>query len=185
MSELPMFLSDLQLLRQIIESSAVGTVMTDALQGDQPIVYVNPAFERLSGYPAAELLGRNCRLLQGHDQDQSGVREIRQAIEQRQSVTVILRNYRRDGTLFYNELTLSPVRSAAGTVTHFVGFLNDVTAREEARLHEARLTSTLGRMTDGFVSLDQNLNYTYINAAAAGIAGKRPEELIRIPFKQV
>ncbi|GGL94563.1 hypothetical protein GCM10010840_35780 [Deinococcus aerolatus] len=155
--------------------------MTDALQDDQPIVYVNPAFERLSGYSAAELLGRNCRILQGHDHDQPGVREIRQAIEQQQQVTITLRNYRKDGTLFYNELTLNPVRDATGTVTRFVGFQNDVTAREEARLHEAQLhgqlTSTLGRMTDGFISFDQHLNYTYLNAAAASIAGKRPEEL--------
>ncbi|SMB82956.1 PAS domain S-box protein [Deinococcus hopiensis] len=181
MSELPVLLSDLRLLRQIIESSTVGTVVTDALQDDQPIVFVNPAFERLSGYSAAELLGRNCRLLQGHDHDQAGVGELRQAIGQQQSVTVTLRNYRRDGTLFYNELTLSPVRDPAGTVTHFVGFQNDVTAREEARLHEAQLllqlTSTLGRMTDGFVSLDRNLNLIYLNAAAASISGKRPEDL--------
>ncbi|PTA68183.1 PAS domain S-box protein [Deinococcus arcticus] len=181
MSELPVLLSDLQLLRQVIESSAVGTVITDALHGDQPIVYVNPAFERLSGYSAAELLGRNCRLLQGDDHDQPGVHEIRQAIEQQQSVTVTLRNYRRDGTLFYNEFTLSPVRNAAGTVTHFVGFQNDVTAREEARLHEAQvhqqLVSTLERMTDGFVSLDRDLNFIYLNAAAARISGKRPADL--------
>ncbi|WP_184136821.1 PAS domain S-box protein [Deinococcus humi] len=168
-------------MRQVIESSAVGTVMTDALQNDQPIVYVNPAFERLSGYSAAELLGRNCRLLQGHDRDQPGVRELHQAIEQQHSQTVTLRNYRKDSTLFYNELTLNPLRDATGTVTHFVGFQHDVTAREEARLHEdqlhGQLTSTLGQMTDGFVSLDRDLNYIYLNAAAARIAGKRPEEL--------
>ncbi|UQN09288.1 PAS domain S-box protein [Deinococcus sp. QL22] len=181
MSELPMLLSDVQLLSQVVGSSVVGTVITDALQDDQPMVYVNPAFERMSGYLAAELLGRNCRLLQGHDRDQPGVREIRQAIEQQQSVTVTLRNYRQDGRLFYNELTLSPLRSAAGTVTHFVEFHNDVTAREEARQHEAQLqqqlASTLGRMTDGFVSLDRDLNFIYLNAAAASISGHRPEDL--------
>ncbi|SMB85188.1 PAS domain S-box protein [Deinococcus hopiensis] len=182
MSELPMLLSDLQLLRQVIASSAVGTVITDALQDDHPIVYVNPAFERLTGYPAAEIVGHNCRFLQGHSHDQPGAREIRKAMQQQQSVTVTLRNYRKDGTLFYNELSLSPVRNAAGTVTHFVGFQNDVTAREEARHHEAQvhqqLISTLNRMTDGFVSLDRDLNFVYLNAAAAAISGQRPEDFI-------
>ncbi len=144
---------DPQLLSQAIAACTIGVIMTDARQDDQPIVYVNPAFEALSGYAADEILGRNCRFLQGQDRDQPGVEEIRQAMAQQRSTTVILRNYRKDGTLFYNELSLSPVHDASGTLTHYLGFQNDVTAREEAR---RQLTSTLERVTDGFVSFDKH-----------------------------
>ncbi|GGM00650.1 hypothetical protein GCM10010841_06570 [Deinococcus aerophilus] len=160
----------------------VGVVVADARQDDYPILYVNPAFERLTGYPAAELLGRNCRFLQGEDRDQEARQDIWQALAQGEATTTILRNYRKDGTLFYNELTLSPVFDAAGTLTHYLGFQNDVTAREKALRgeHHARqqLTATLTRVTDGFVSFDRDWNVTYINEAAAGLAQRRPEDFL-------
>nr|WP_280527632.1 GAF domain-containing protein [Deinococcus humi] len=106
-----------------------------------PIIYVNPAFERMSGSPASEALGRNCRFLQGQDRDQAARKDLRQAIAAGRSTTVILRNYRLDGTLFFNELTISPIHDAAGTVTHFLGFQTDVTKRETA---SALMTSLQG-----------------------------------------
>ncbi|WP_161883475.1 PAS domain S-box protein [Deinococcus alpinitundrae] len=127
---------DPQLLSQAIAACTVGVVMTDARQHDHPIVYVNPAFEALSGYTADEILGHNCRFLQGQDRDQPGVQEIRQALVEQRSTTVTLRNYHKDGTLFYNELSLSPVHDASGTLTHYLGFLNDVTAREKAQAEQ-------------------------------------------------
>jgi len=123
---------DPQLLSQAIAACTVGVIMTDARQDDHPIVYVNPAFEALSGYAADEVLGRNCRFLQGQDRDQPGIQEMRQALAEQRGTTVTLRNYRKDGTLFYNELTLSPVHDVSGSLTHYLGFQNDVTAREEA-----------------------------------------------------
>ena len=165
---------DSRLLSQAIAACTAGVIMTDARQDDHPIIYVNPAFERLSGYAAGEILGRNCRFLQGQDRDQTGIGEIRRAIAQGRSTAVTLRNYRKDGTLFHNELSLSPVRDAEGTLTHYLGFQNDVTAREEARQH---LAATLERITDGVVSFDQHLNCTYLNPAAASIVGRRPEEM--------
>ncbi len=170
-----MSVPDPQLLIHALTVSTIGVILTDARQDDHPIIHVNPAFETLSGYAADEILGRNCRFLQGQDRDQAGVEEIRQAIVEERSVTVTLRNYRKDGTLFYNELTLSPVHDASGTLTHYLGFQNDVTAREQAR---QRLTSTLERITDGVASVDQDMNLSYLNAAAASIAGQRPEDLI-------
>ena len=174
-------LAVLDVLRQVVEASAVGTVITDALQVDQPIVYANPAFETLTGYAASEILGQNCRFLQAHDQDQPEVCRLKDAVNRGATTTVTLRNYRKDGTLFHNEVTLSPIRAADGTVTHFVGYQNDVTAREEASLQGTRyrgqLTSVLDRVTDGFTSFDHDLNFIYLNAAAASISGKSPEEL--------
>ncbi|CAM4395725.1 PAS domain S-box protein [Deinococcus marmoris] len=178
----PALSPDLHLLSQAFAASVTGVVITDAQQPDLPIIFVNPAFERLSGYLAAEIVGRNCRFLQGQDRDQDIRQEIRDALLQGQSVTTVLRNYRKDGSLFYNELMLSPIRDAAGTVTHFLGFQNDVTAREQARQQEARirqqLTSTLERITDGFVSFDQDWNVTYVNAAAAAMTGRQPTETL-------
>ncbi|ULH17039.1 PAS domain S-box protein (plasmid) [Deinococcus sp. KNUC1210] len=189
MKDLHRPLPELQLLQQVVAASAVGTVITDARQADLPVMYVNPAFERLSGYAAPEVLGRNCRFMQGQDLDQPGIQAIRQAIRYGESVTTTLRNYRKDGTLFYNEITISPVCDDDGTVTHFVGYQNDVTVKEEASQEATRLqqqlTSTLERFTDGFATLDDQLHFTYVNAAAARIAGKRPEGLSGRPFFSV
>jgi PAS domain S-box-containing protein len=173
---------DFSLLSQVFATTTSGIVIADARQPDLPVLYVNPAFERLSGYAAAEIIGRNCRFLQGEDRDQDARHGIRAALEKGLSITITLRNYRKDGTLFHNELSLSPLRDTAGTVTHFVGFQNDVTAREEARQQEVRareqLTSTLERITDGFVSFDRDWNITYVNAAAAEMATHHPSEVI-------
>ncbi|WP_189012385.1 PAS domain-containing protein, partial [Deinococcus malanensis] len=170
------------LLTDALHACVVGVVITDALQEDHPIVYANPAFERLTGFRQADILGRNCRFLQGDEHEQPGVAEIREAIKEGQSVTVVLRNYRRDGTLFHNELTLSPVRNAAGQVTHYLGFQNDVTTREEARQSAAQsarvLSSTLDRVTDGVTSLDQDGVITYVNGSGAAIAGRTPTDLV-------
>ncbi|MBB6018735.1 ATP-binding protein [Deinococcus radiopugnans] len=132
MPESPPASFDLQLLSQALEASVHSVVIADAQLPDLPIIYVNPAFERLSGYPAAQVIGRNCRFLQGQDRDQAARHDLRQAIEAGRSTTVILRNSRPDGTLFFNELTVSPIHDAAGTVTHFLGFQTDVTGRETA-----------------------------------------------------
>lgn len=119
----------LRVRTRAIDASRSGVVITDPHQPDNPIIYVNPAFEQMTGYSAAEVLGRNCRFLQRDDRDQPGVDELRAAISQGRDAEVVLRNYRRDGTLFYNELYLSPVHNECGELTHFVGVQIDVTER--------------------------------------------------------
>lgn len=98
-----------------------GVVISDARAPDMPIVFVNAMFEHMSGYASTEILGRNCRFLQGTDKDQPGIATIRSAIQAQTNGFATLRNYRKDGSLFLNQLFISPVRDAAGTVTHFVG----------------------------------------------------------------
>ena len=98
-----------------------GVVISDARQPDMPIVYVNPMFEEMSGYAAVEVLGRNCRFLQGKEPHQPGLAAIRTAISTQSNGYAKLRNYRKDGSLFINELFISPVKDANGVVTHFVG----------------------------------------------------------------
>ena len=98
-----------------------GVVVSDARLPDMPIVYVNPMFEQMSGYKSSEVLGRNCRFLQGSEPDQNGLVAIRQAISNKTNGYAKLRNFRKDGSLFVNELFISPVKDETGTVTHFVG----------------------------------------------------------------
>ncbi|GAB4417452.1 MAG: hypothetical protein OHK0039_27850 [Bacteroidia bacterium] len=115
------------LLRQAIESSTVGIVLADAALPDLPVVYVNRAFEATTGYTAAETLGRNCRFLQGGDREQEGVSVLREAIATGRSASATLRNYRKDGSQFWNHLTISPLYAPDGRLTHFVGIQKDAT----------------------------------------------------------
>ena len=123
----------LKLLQRCIESSSNGIVVVDAIAPDMPLVYVNPTFERITGYGTEEVLGRNCRLLQGDDFDLSNeqaLAEIRKAIARGTDVSVVLRNYRKDGTPFWNDLYLSPIRNERNDITHFVGIQNDISERK-------------------------------------------------------
>jgi len=119
----------LRLLDRAVTASTNSIVITDPNQPDDPLVYVNPAFERTTGYPAEEALGRNCRFLQSEDHDQPALEELRTAIHEERHCTVVLRNYRKDGTMFWNELSVYPVRNEKGHMTNFVGVQNDVTER--------------------------------------------------------
>jgi diguanylate cyclase (GGDEF)-like protein/PAS domain S-box-containing protein len=123
----------LRLSDQAIGAASVGISIVDMRVPEQPIVFVNPAFERLTGYGTEESIGRNCRFLQGPDTDPAAVAEIRAAIAESHDCTVQLLNYRKDGSTFWNELTLSPVRDESGIVTHYVGIQLDITARKQAQ----------------------------------------------------
>lgn len=108
------------LLVRAVDESFGGVVVVDVLAPDAPMLYVNPAFERMTGYQTAELLGRNCRLLQGPDTDPAAVRELAEATLGQEHRTV-LRNYRKDGSGWWNELHLSPVRDRTFRLTHLPG----------------------------------------------------------------
>ncbi len=119
----------LKVLERAISASSNGIIITDPTQLDNPMIYVNPGFERMTGYDAADVLGRNSRLLQGIETEQSAVDRLRQAFQQKEACTVTLRNYRKDGTLFWNELSISPILDTHETVTHYIGIQTDVTER--------------------------------------------------------
>jgi PAS domain S-box-containing protein len=124
---------ELALLRQAIDLTGVGFVLTDPAQPDNPIVYANHSFLTLTGYPREEIVGRNCRFLQGPDTDPDAVEELGRAIRAQRAATVELRNYRRDGSAFWNEVHIAPVRNEIGEVVRFVGVLVDVGHRREQR----------------------------------------------------
>ena len=136
---------------EAIASVGVGILITDPHQPDNPIIYVNPAFERMTGYAAAEALGRNCRFLQGAGTDPSAVAEIRQALKEERDLRTELLNYRKDGSSFWNELTISPLRDAKGRVTHYVGIINDRTERKrvEQHLQQVEKLAALGTLLSG------------------------------------
>ena len=113
-----------------LESTSCGVVISDNTQKDNPLIYVNKGFELVTGYTREEVIGLNCRFLQADENDQPQLEILRHAIRSGTDCQVILKNYRKDGTLFYNELNISPIRNAEGVVTHFVGVQNDVTRRE-------------------------------------------------------
>ncbi|WP_445001170.1 EAL domain-containing protein [Halomonas mongoliensis] len=121
----------LRLLESSVASSINGVVICDATQPDLPIVYVNPAFETITGYRREEVEGHNCLLLQGRDTDPRARQRLAAAIGRQEDVHVVIQNYRRDGSTFWNDLYISPVRDQDGAVTHFIGVQNDISAQKE------------------------------------------------------
>jgi len=117
------------LLLEALDATDNGIVITDALEYDNPIVYINAGFTRMTGYKSEEVLGKNCRFLQGNDKRQKALDYLRQAMENQSNCTVVLRNRRKDGSKFYNELSVSPVFDDSKRVTHYIGVQKDVTDR--------------------------------------------------------
>jgi PAS domain S-box-containing protein len=124
-------------LSQILDTCITGVTLSDPDQPDNPIVYANEAFERITGYGQQEIIGRNCRFLQGDERDQPEIGKIREAMRSNTEVTVTLRNYKKDGTPFFNEFTIRPLFDREGAVVYYLGIQHDVTdellAKEEAK----------------------------------------------------
>ncbi len=137
----------MRLYHRAVESANNGIIITDVKAHDHPVVYANPAFERMTGYPPSESLGSNPRFLLGQDRGQMELEAIRSALRQRRPGNAVLRNYRKDGTLFYNELFVSPVRDETGEVTHTISVMTDITERkryEEELEHQANHDALTG-----------------------------------------
>jgi len=144
----------LRLRDRALAANPTGLTIADARVPDLPLLYVNAAFERISGYAAEELLGRNCRFLQGAASDQPALADIREALRTGGACQVVLSNTRKDGTLFWNDLTIAPVHDEHGTLTHFIGAQVDVTGRVQAKADETALADLRARQT---VLLEQAL----------------------------
>ncbi len=132
----------LDLFGRAIESAAQGITIADAQQDDEPLVYANESFERITGYGKDEVLGRNCRFLQGANTDDETVGKLRQAIDEDYPVSVELLNYRKDGTPFWNHLNIVPVDDGE-EVTHYLGLQRDITDRKEREQRVAVLDRVL------------------------------------------
>jgi diguanylate cyclase (GGDEF)-like protein/PAS domain S-box-containing protein len=120
---------DADLYRRMVETSPEGVVLVDAQNPEGPVIYANRGFEALTGYSASELHGRNLRFLQADDREQDGRHRLREALGRGESCRVLLRNYRKDGTLFWNEMTVVPLLGPDGRLTHFAGHHRDAGER--------------------------------------------------------
>lgn len=142
---------ELHLNKKIFQSVTTGITVADATLPGLPLIYVNPAFEVMTGYKFEDIQGKNCRFLQRNERKQPGLTAVREALKDQKRVVAILRNYKKDGTPFWNELSLSPIFNIDGTLTHFVGIQMDITARVEAetalRESEKLLTAANLRLT--------------------------------------
>lgn len=136
---------ELRLHDRAMSASSCGITIADALDPNLPLIYVNEAFEHVTGYPVPEVVGRNCRFLQRDDRDQPGLTMLRNALQRGENSTVTLRNYRKDGSLFWNELFTSPVFDPNGKLTHFVGIQTDISSRKSAEEQLVTRTSELER----------------------------------------
>jgi len=177
--------ADLRLRDRAIQAVNQGIVITDPNQPDNPIIFASPGFERLTGYQSAEVVGRNCRFLQGKETDPAAVVRLREAVRAGAACTVELRNYRKDGSAFWNELSISPVRDEHGRLVHFVGVQADVTARHslEEQYRHAQKMEAVGRLAGG-VAHDFNNLLTIIKGYSQLVAERLPTADANRPLVQ-
>ena len=175
---------ELETKTRALDEAPVGITITDPDRPDNPMVYVNDRFVEMTGYDREESIGVNCRFLQGPDTDEESVDELREAIEAEESTSVELLNYRKDGTEFWNRVSVAPIRGEDGRVTEWVGFQEDITEfkEREAALQRQneRLDSFAGivshdlrnplNVAQGRVDLARELTDTdHLDAAAAAL----------------
>lgn len=175
--------SKLLLREQALARSTNGVMICEVGSPDMPIVYVNDMFETITGYSSGEVLGKDARFLQRGDTMQAGAFLMSRAIDDRRGCSgVVVRNYRKDNTLFYNEVSIAPFSDKTGVVTHFVGTLVDVTGRLQSEIVERRKTERLGAVfelsPDGFVVVDEAGYVNLVNPAFERMTGLQAKSLV-------
>lgn len=167
----------LNVRNRALEAAGNGIIIADALNKEMPIIYSNNAFSRITGYKQSEVLGKNCRFLQKDDRDQADIKNLAIAIQKGEPCKVVLRNYRKDGALFWNELTITPLYNKEQELTHFIGVQNDVTElqrtkkqlEEYAEKLEQKITertkemeATLQKLVETNLNLEDQIQITQI-----------------------
>jgi PAS domain S-box-containing protein len=169
---------ELALKERVMDDAPVGITIADATQEDHPLVYANDRFQELTGYREDELVGRNPRMLQGALTDGDRVAELREAIETEASVTVELSNYRKDGTEFWNRVTVAPIADDSGQVTQYVGFQEDVTEHREHERSLRRFRRAVESAGNVIIITDTDGTIEYVNPAFESVTGYSSEEAI-------
>lgn len=166
------------LRNKAMHQAPVGISIADARQDDMPLIYVNDGFVELTGYPREEVIGQNCRFLQGEATRDEPVTQMREAISREETVVVELRNYQKDGTMFWNRITLSPVENRDGEVTHYLGFQEDISETKafehESTLFEAQIDAT----EQAIYITDSAGTIEYVNTAFEGMTGYTATEAV-------
>ena len=142
-----------KLMQMVINASNDGITVAEREGKDKPLIYVNPAFERMTGYSLDDVLYQDCRFLQAGDRDQPALMAIREALDTGGACREILRNFRKDGTHFWNELSLSTVYNQADQQTYFVGVQKDVTVQVKAQQRVAQLEAQVAQLTAELAAL--------------------------------
>ncbi|MBW4489763.1 MAG: PAS domain S-box protein [Trichocoleus desertorum ATA4-8-CV12] len=163
---------------QAINSASDGILLSDPNQDNNPIIYANPAFSRITGYSVAEVLARNCRFLQGAATDPKAVTQIREAIAQRREIQTTILNYRKDGQSFWNQLRISPVCSKSGELLYFVGLQADITEREQTEEQIREQALLFNHSQDAILVLDLENRILFWNSGAARLFGWAAHEAI-------
>ncbi|WP_253736322.1 bacterio-opsin activator domain-containing protein [Halohasta salina] len=155
---------ELRLKERAIDEAPVGITIVDADQPDEPMIYINDAFERLTGYAKERAVGLNCRFLQGEGSDPEAVDELRAAVDAGESASVELLNYRQNDEPFWNRVDIAPVHDADGEVSHFVGFQTDITERVEAEMQLERERTDLQHLLRRIDGLLRNVTEELVEA---------------------
>ena len=170
--------AELRLKNRVLDEAPIGITISEPAAEDNELLYVNEEFEALTGYTAAESVGRNCRFLQGAATREEPVAAMRAAIESVEPVTVELRNYRKDGTEFWNRVTIAPLVDGDGTVENWVGFQEDVTERKERERERAALEHGIEHVGVGIASYDDAGRIQFANEQYATMLGTTRSELV-------
>ncbi len=136
------------LLQRMVDASQDGIVVAEQEGEDNILIYVNPAFEALTGYSSDDILYQDCRFLQAGDRDQIGLQLIREAIASGKPTRQVLRNYRKDGSHFWNELSITPVFNDSDKLTYFIGVQKDVTQQVKSQHKVAQLEAELAAVKE-------------------------------------
>ncbi len=135
-----------KLLQLVINASNDGIVVAEQEGDDNILIYANPAFEKLTGYTSEDILYQDCRFLQAGDRDQAGLAAIREAVKAQRPCRQIIRNYRKDGSPFWNELSITPVVNDADQLTYYIGIQKNVTEQVEAQERVKQLEAELAAL---------------------------------------
>ncbi len=169
---------ELELKSRAMDEAPVGITISDPTREDNPIIYVNDGFEEVTGYTEADALGRNCRFLQGEDTRAESVKKLREAIAAAEPVSVELRNYRKDGSQFWNRVSIAPVRDDSGDVRHFIGFQQDVTERKERDQNLQLFKKAVENMAHSAFITDRGGIIEYVNPAFEARTGYSSAEAV-------
>lgn len=161
-----------------LEAAFNGILITDAQRKDNPVIYCNPTFEKITGYSCDEVMGQNPRFLHNRGEDQQEVEKMKHAIRTGGKCRVVVRNYKKDGTLFWNEVSITPIKNAAGEITHWVGIQNDITERKTAEQEIEHLAKIFDDSLNEIYVFDaHSLKFLEANPGAVGKTGYSIEEL--------